>query len=65
MNSNEPKPAPRFKERVIKNGLTFAGKPYAEGDTIEITEHERARLRKRGFVADAGATAAKPATPKE
>ena len=49
---NDNKQAPTFKEKVIKEGLTFGSKTCAVGDEIEVTAPQRERLRKKEFIAD-------------
>lgn len=61
--TDEKKDAPKTKARVIKDGLTHAGKDCKVGDEIEVAEHDREFLLKREFIAPtANAAPAKAAT---
>ena len=52
MNDKTPTAPKTFKERVIKEGLTHAGKKRAVDEEIEVTESQREFLRKREFIAN-------------
>lgn len=60
MNS-EKKSIPTTTEKVIKAGLTHAGKERAVNERIEVTAQQREFLVERGFIASSGSAPADPA----